>query len=55
MLNEHNKFETVKALEVSRKVEIIGKKFAVTTDAENNVIQRFTIVKIKDRSSPMFG
>ena len=51
VLNDQNKFETVKFIEVSRKVT--NSRNQVTTDQDRNVISRFTIVKIKDPTNPM--
>ena len=53
VLNVHNKFETVRILEVSRK--IIYKKGMQAVDWDNNVITRFSIIKIIDKSSPLKG
>jgi len=44
----------VKIFEVSKKV-IYNKNLTMAVDSENNVITRATIVKIRDRNSPMRG
>lgn len=54
VLNEQNHFETVKIQDVRRKIEYKPRQ-TVATDSENNVITRGTMVKIRDRSSPLRG
>lgn len=54
VLNEQNNFENVKISEVRRKIEY-KPKLTMATDSENNVITKGTIVKIRDRNSPLRG
>lgn len=44
----------VRTLEISKKV-VVQPRNANCVDCENNVISRLTYVKIRDRSSPMYG
>ena len=53
ILNIHNQFETVRILEVSRKVGY--KRGMQAVDWDNNAITRFSIIKIIDKSSPLKG
>lgn len=54
VLTTQNKFENIKINDVTRKIEF-KPKITVSIDMENNVVSKGTIVKIRDRSDPMFG
>lgn len=53
VLNEFNSFDLVKVAEIQRKV--VQNRLSSTTDADNNVIARGTLIKIKDKGDPMKG
>ena len=54
VLNEQNQFETIKISEINKKI-VYDKRIMVATDCENNVITRGTIIKIRDKNSPLKG
>lgn len=54
VLTSQNKFENIKINDVTRKIEYKPKTM-VSIDMENNVLSRNTIVKIRDKSDPMYG
>lgn len=53
VLNQDNQLQAVKIHEVNRKVT--QGKFTNSIDSDNNVIQRGTLIKIKDRNDPLRG
>ena len=54
VLNEQNQFESIKISEINKKITY-DKRLMVATDCENNVITRGTIIKIRDKNSPLKG
>lgn len=54
VLTTQNKFENIKINDVTRKIEWKPKTM-VSIDMENNVLGKGTIVKIRNKSDPMFG
>lgn len=54
VLNTQNKFDIVKILSVTRKVDT-KKPINQCVDMANNAIARYTIVKIKDKISPLYN
>ena len=54
VLTTQNKFENIKINDVTRKIEWKPKTM-VSIDMENNVLGRGNIVKIRNKSDPMFG
>jgi hypothetical protein len=54
LLTEQNQFECIKISEVRKKIAY-DKRLMMAVDCENNVITRGTIVKIKDKNSPLRG
>lgn len=53
VLTEHNQFQQVPLLEISRKV--VAVRHTVCVDSENNVLSRGTLVRIKGKQNPLRG
>jgi len=53
VLTEHNLFQLVPILEISRK--IVPGRHTISVDSENNVLSRGTLVKIKGKQDKLRG